>query len=441
MREWGLSEEITRLVLPVLPLHLRDLNWWLNETNLTFLPEFLSPHLTNIIITTNTFILPHETVDPWDDELPEEVVPKMRSAITTFPSSLQCLYIRLGGELETRLTEEISAFILGCGESLREFSTNLVLSTRAIVRLMMLPNLRIWATKQGPPQVTDLIRHGVPDGVTSIFPSLTILDLTGKLALEWLSLFEATNNGTPPWIIAGGSLPALTYRHPLFVDSLLVSRILPLAGLTEVFFDMGCLMRPCVSKFTDQDVERLAIALPNLEALTLGESPCDQNTCPTTVRSLLSLSVHCTKLRHLNIHFRTENLRADMLDLLSYAYSQGLHLRPKCSLGALKVGEMLPKLADYDPMLVSIGMLMIFPSLVKFSTRSPAWAKMEMMVKAMGKVGEPLTTMTENLMETLNEVREHAENGYPTLSAVSARLSFGPYAPLILSFVLSHRKR
>ena len=435
MREWGLSKEITRLVVPpsartppTLRLHLRELSWWLNETNLEFLPKFLSPHLTKIIITTNTFVRPSETVDPWDEDLPDEAVSEMRSAIKTFPSSLQYLTIQLGVGPETRLTEEISAFILGCGESLREFSTNLVLSTQAIVHLMRLPNLRVWVTRQGPPQVTDLIHHGVPDGVASLFPSLNALDLNGEVALEWLSLFEATNNGTPPWIIAGGSLPILAYRHPILpMVSSLVSRVLPFTGLTEVFFDMGCCMRPCVSKFTDQDVEQLAIALPKLKALTLGGWPCSGDTCPTTVRSLLSLSVHCTKLDHLSIHFRTANLRADMLDLLGYAYSQGLQSRPKCPLGALVVGEMFPKLADYDPALISIGMLMIFPSLVKLATRSPVWAKVGVMVKCLGQAGEQLTIVTENFMRILDEAREQAENGTPTRSAVSTRLSFSFY--------------
>ena len=433
MREWGLSKEITRLVVspsartpPVLHLHLRELNWWLNKTNLSFLPNFLSPHLTKIIITTNTFVHLDETVDPWDEELPDQVVSKMRSAIKMFPSSLQYLYIQLGGGPETRLTEEISTFILGCGELLQEFNTNLVLSTQAIVHLMRLPNLRVWVTKQGPPQVTDLIHHGVPDEVTSLFPSLNVLDLKGEAALEWLSLFEAANNGTPPWIMAGGNLPALTYRHPtLPIDSSLISRVLPFAGLAEVFLDMGCFMRPCVSTFTDQDVERLAIALPKLEALTLGGWPCGGDTCPTTVRSLLILSVHCTKLNHLNIHFRTANLRVDMLNLLEYACSQGLLSKPKCPLKVLMVGDMVPMLADHDIALISMGMLMIFPSLVKFSTISRAWAEVEVMVQALGQVGEQLTAYTAaNFMRILNEAREQAENGSPMHLVVRNRLSF-----------------
>ena len=71
VREWGLSRETTRPVvyaptrIPlVLSLHLRESNWCLNETNLSFLPKFLSPHLTTTIVTTNIFFHPDETIDP-----------------------------------------------------------------------------------------------------------------------------------------------------------------------------------------------------------------------------------------------------------------------------------------------------------------------------------------------------------------------------------------
>jgi hypothetical protein len=402
------------------------LSWWLNETNLSFLTKFLSSDLTKITITTDAFVGPGETVEPWDEELPDEVVPTMRSAIKMFPSSLQFLRIQLGVGPQTYLTEEISTFILGCGETLRIFCTNLVLSTQAIVHLMKLPNLRAWVTEQGPPQVTDLIRHGIPDGPISLFPSLKELNLRGEEALEWLSLFEDAKSRTPPWIMAGDSLPILVHHHPtLPINSSLISRLIPLANLADVKIEMGCLFRPCVSQITDQDVERLAIALPKLEALSLGEWPCGADTCLTTIRSLLFFSIHCPKLRYLSIHFRMANLRADMLDLLGYAYSQGLHSRPKCVLGALVTGEMYTKLSDYDPGLISMGMLMIFPSLTKFVTRSPTWTQLEVLVKALGQVGG-VVTVTEGLMECLNGVRESVENGVvPVRSAVSFCLSFG----------------
>ena len=183
MREWDLSEEIARLVLspsdgtpPVLRLHLRELEWWLNETNISFLLKFLSLSLTSIVITTNTsFIRPEEVVESWDNGLPDEAVPIIRSAIKTFPPSLHTLHIALGVGPQTYLMEEISEFISERGETLREFGTNVVLSAQTIVHLMKLPRLVNWYTEQGPPEVVELIRHGVPNDPTSLFPSLEVL--------------------------------------------------------------------------------------------------------------------------------------------------------------------------------------------------------------------------------------------------------------------------
>jgi len=92
----------------------------------------------------------------------------MCSVVRMFPSSVQFLGIYLGNGRETRLTKDISVFILN------------------------------WVTGQEPPQVTDLICHGVPDGATQLFPSLETLDLIRKLALEWLSLFKAAKNRDLP---------------------------------------------------------------------------------------------------------------------------------------------------------------------------------------------------------------------------------------------------
>lgn len=148
VREWELSEDITRLFAPTstnphpfLRLKLRELDLWLDESNVSVVSPFLSSSLTKIDIKSNLLAHPHERVDPRLDDIPDEVVPVMRSAIKMFPSSVQSLTIYLGNRQEARLTEEISAFILGCGESLQEFHSNLVLSTEAVVDLMHLPNL------------------------------------------------------------------------------------------------------------------------------------------------------------------------------------------------------------------------------------------------------------------------------------------------------------
>ena len=434
VREWGLSEEITQLILPpsdeippILPLYLRELDWWLNETNLPFLLKFLSPDLTKININTNAPIGPTETFKPWD-EIPDEVFTIIRSAIEMFPSAgLQKLDVILGVGPKTNLTEEISAFILERGEALQDLCTNSVLSTQAIVHLMKLPHFSSWVTEQGPPPVTELVRHGVPDGAASLFPSLRGLTFTSEVAfVGWLSLFEAAKSRTPPWTIAGDGLPGLSYGNStLPVDSTLISKLLPHGSLVDVKIGLNCsLFRPCASRFTDQDAERLATALPKLEALSLCEWPCDADTCPTTIRSLLSFSIHCPKLRYLSIHFRTANLRTDVLNMLDYAYAHGLHSRPKCVLKELVVGEMPIELADYDPRLISMGMLMIFPSLTNFVTKSPTWSRLEPLVKALGQT-EGIVDLTEKLMMCLRAVREPVGDGTPGRSAVSFHLSSG----------------
>jgi len=130
---------------------------------------------------------------------------------------------------------------------------------------------------------------------------------------------------------------------------------------------MGCSIggNTCTSRFTDQDIEALSIALPRLECLTLGEWPCNANPCPTTVLSLLFLSVHCTSLKHLSIHFRTTNIRMDVITMLDYACSHDLYWRPKCVLETLVTGDQIPVFGDHKTV-VSTGMAIILPSLTWF---------------------------------------------------------------------------
>ena len=424
VREWRFSEEIARLFVsmsarsaPVLRLHLRELNLLLHESNLSLFPKLLSPSLTTIVVTANSNEL-------WGEQLYHKMNVTMRSAIMTLPSSLRCLHLQLGSGPQKRFTKEISAFILRCGESFQEFDTNLVLSTQAIVHLMNLPNLRTWVTEQGPPQVTDLINHGVPDGSASLFPSLEALELGGDAAFEWLSLFAALKEHTPPWTMAGNGLRMFAYRNSTAsIGSTLLSTLLPLAHLTYVSIQMICWGRPCDSQFTDQDVESLAIALPELQTLELGNFPCGNGTCPTTVRSLLSLSIHCRELRSLSIHFSTENLGVDMLNLLDNTYSQGLHLKSKCSLETLVTGAISFKSADHELVLISIGMLTIFPALARFITRSPCWVQLEDTMETVGRSRESLATTTEDLVRRLNEVKGQAERGGPVRSIVSSHMT------------------
>ena len=432
MHEWGLSPEITRLVVPemrnvdpVLRFTLQGLNWWLNWTNLSFLTLFLSPHLTRIDINTNVLrFSPTETVDPWIDEIPTEVLPVMRSAIKMFPPSLTFLGLYMGNGRETRLTEEISAYILQCGKLLQEFHSNLVLSTGALVHLMDLPSLRQWTTEQEPPEVADLIHHGVPDGPASLLSSLQLLQLRGEPTLGWLSFFNSPKDQSPSWTLANNNLINLAHYRiaadMAVIDSALLSKFLPFTSLVNMFIGEGCQIEDsnCTSRFTDEDVESLAIAMPKLEVLTLGRRPCNANTCPTTVLSFLFLSIHCTKLKQLSIHFRTSNMPAEIMSMVDYASSHDLFQRPKCPLDTLVMGDQILHLEDHEIALVSVGIAVIFPFLTRFGESFNRASLLKNTIAALGMAQESLD-LTGILMAQLVQLRSFEEHESPSTALVS----------------------
>jgi len=112
--------------------------------------------------------------------------------------------------------------------------------------------------------------------------------------------------------------------------------------------------------------------------------------------------------------------------MLGDAYSQGLHSMPKCILKTLVTKGMRVDLSDYNPALISMTMLMIFPAMNKFIWSSPEWSRLEVLVGVLGQVRD-MAVLTEHLMRCLDEVREQpvGNPGIPVYPAVSSCLSLG----------------
>ena len=94
----------------------------------------------------------------------------------------------------------------------------------------------------------------------------------------------------------------------------------------------------CVFKLNNDDVNKLAMALPQLEWLLLGD-PCGENTCATTIACLLLLSVHCVELQWLKIHFNTTNIADDLRDISADPRFEELRLLPRGRLSYLDVWQ------------------------------------------------------------------------------------------------------
>jgi len=133
-------------------------------------------------------------------------------------------------------------------------------------------------------------------------------------------------------IMADENLLILTYRCPTLPVGLpLVFRFLPFVNLAGA----RCFLQSHAPLF---NIHRstLAIALPNLEALTLGEWLCSANTYPTVV---CPSSFPSSIPRGWNIQVRTGNLRTNTLPTLGYPDSHGPHSRLECTSQVLVRGK------------------------------------------------------------------------------------------------------
>ena len=140
--------------------------------------------------------------------------------------------------------------------------------------------------------------------------------------------------------------------------------LLPFTQLKVIDIDFSCGLG-CSSTIDDDTITDLARAMPRLEMLYLGDTPCE-TPGRVTVKGLAALSCYCPNLAHLCIHFRVASL--DPLGIPNHASAvlwQGCplkHLLP----GATHVPEM------FVPM-VSLALLRIFPHLIGIESDDTGW--------------------------------------------------------------------
>jgi len=131
----------------------------------------------------------------------------------------------------------------------------------------------------------------------------------------------------------------------------------------------------CASKLDNDDVTELTISLPKLKSLFLG-GLCTENTCVTTAACLLQISVHCLRLRDLEIHFNTTNIVDDLKMISGDPRFQELRSLPKCTLLFFDAFSMPLALDEPGFKAVINGMTNIFPCLEYCVGSDPAWIEL-----------------------------------------------------------------
>ena len=346
--------------------NLESLFWHLHpvDTTPSFFHLFLSPHLWRVGF--------YDSLGSWDPSLDQVAV--VIQIISTLLASLEDLDVVCGEGKERSLRAlkaALHTFICQCVPQIRGFGARVPLSEAATLRLLRLPNLSCWRTSSEPPQVVS----------TPILPSLNQFCLDEGNALSWLHFLAMHGKGVP----LRGSASATLHTNASktlkaispptsITDSVLLSSIMDFWNLVTLELVTCCRDSNCQFCLMDDDVEILAIALPRLKSLQLGET-CSYNTCTTTIVSLMSISIHCLDIITLQTHFNTKNIIGDIEHLFNGGAG---HDKVKCKVRDLFV-EKLPLRVDAEGMkTVAVVLQVIFPHLTHLTITgsSPRWSKL-----------------------------------------------------------------
>jgi len=351
---------------------LQDLFWFINESNLPCADLFFSPHLKRIRIYVSW---------PWDNiALPLGALPTLASIISALPtSSLERISVGTNHRAMpwAHFKDSLSSIILRCGPSFTEYDAPVPLSNAALHHLIHLPHLHTWRIHGSPPTYS-------ASSLPLVFPPLRELTLEEGAACGWFPLLRRLEGGASTVQCVTPLSKTKEFLKVLRVEDISGTNIDPsFVSTIRCFRSLVCLVvkdfchgeydnGQCNFKLNNDNIAELAMALTQLESLVLG-NPCSKNTCLTTVACLLPISVHCSKLEKLAIHFNITNIVGDLRNILEDPRFQRLRSLPKCPLTRLDVYQTPLRLDESDLETVVKGMADIFPSLTDFYGLEKSW--------------------------------------------------------------------
>ena len=142
--------------------------------------------------------------------------------------------------------------------------------------------------------------------------------------------------------------------------------------LTNLIIEFPC-DNGCSSKLDDDTIMNLVQAMPKLETLQLGDSPCDEIPTGITIKGLVALANHCLDLNQLCIHFQVASLSTPPTSFGITSDAGSTVLRRDCALRTLEVGE-IPVLEE-SALVVALMLLRIFPCLNNIEYIDDDWEK------------------------------------------------------------------
>ena len=340
--------------------------------SISFIPLFLSPRTTTINITFSSSTSLTAMVAPMVAALPilcpnlqNIILPSLpRDPVIVAAVSRMLLLSNRNAlrrfNVDSPLTEEARQVILKLPD-LRELSVAIEMDT--LLPLVVLPNLTRLVVKYD--HGSDWLRtfHGA---TFEKLEDVTFFSGSEQIG-EFLEAFEKV---------------ALTasFRNTLSRFCLCTPRswnpnyssLLPFTQLMDITVHFSC-NGGCSSRVDDDVIMNLARAMPKLETLQLGNSPCREIPIGVTVKGLVVLANHCPDLNELQIHFQVASLSAppEIHEVIPHVRSTTI--RRDCALRELNVGQI--PMPEESVSMVALTLARIFPHLEAIDRIDENWEK------------------------------------------------------------------
>jgi len=362
-----------RCMLP----NLQDIRW------INALPEQLQPMFPLIVSSVLTnFRLGLDGYDPLDAP---QIVPALEALAPSYNSLVEIRFCNPTMH-DPRIINAASTLLLKCNpDKLRYFHVDSALSMEAVIHATQLPNLETFNIR------TDATEPDIPL-LSSIFPSLRslVFKTTNPLSnlLRIIARIESTtftnlNLGFPAATI-GTFLPTTlealrprSLHHKLTrlsispegdydLDRTTIQPLLFLNQLTTLEITLICRQGQCPYKLSDENIEELVKAMPELRTLCLGMFPC-AHPANSTIKSFVSIAKYCKHLEELIIHTNIEVIVTEALERDEWGYPTPYDPLPTlvgCPLRSLMLGPCFIPMEQQGAMIFALTLLRLFPQLM-----------------------------------------------------------------------------
>ena len=328
------------------------------EWFIPFIPLFLSPRITSISLE-------------FESNLPDVIA----SAITTLPTLCPDLQEIALYNLprSPAITAAVSGMLLATNRNtLQAFRVDSPLTEEASEVLYKLPDLRC----------LEVVAEREARLPSALLPSLTRLEIMADSGDGWPRLFHGATFGKLEDVnfyllseqvgdfleafkeaALSSSVQNTLSKFFVMGDHLWnpnYSSLLPFTQLVGLQIVIPC-DGGCTSRVDDDIIISLSRAMPKLETLALGSTPCGQSTGGVTTKGLLALARHCPKLSTLCVHLQVASL-SEPPEIPGMVRNSGpTALRTDCALTELEVGET--PVPEGSAMIIALTLLRIFPRL------------------------------------------------------------------------------